>query len=397
MNGLKKVKDLKMAEFLAELKKTLGDKYNKADEERYKEYKDTFADKPAGVAIRQIAEQFRYLWETTGIFINAKEAPSGRRGGEGIQAFFVTEEGESIIGFMYGTGVNPFEQFHKYSLKGREIPNRGTHRIINYNDEGEVDTDHVVELLKKATVRIDDLFKPDNVVAGGIPSVVVGKVIPFVNAEPQWPTAEEREPGQQVRPTGEQALVQFIGGKLQPVFNGTVYDGGKGRVRIHVRAVKAGRPPLEWFFSDSDLQTLLEELEKGSDISTQMAQLIGNQGAIIVGSLYRVERVSQPDGTEVVYRDMDVIYAIPDEEASAIELPQPQQRSARAGSRASSKSIETDILIMMRSFEGKMKEEDLALMAYDEQAKQSALKSLIEQGKVAIKTEGETKVYTLTE
>jgi len=342
MNGLKKLEEISNEEYLEELKKALGDKYSKSQEDSYLEMKDTYAAKPAGVAIRQIAEQYRYAWETTAVFINAKDAqiaeqyryawettavfinakdaPAGRRGGEGIVAYFIGDDGTPIMGYMYGISENPFEQFHKYSLSGREIPNRGSHRIITYNDEGEVDADKVVELLKKASQNIDDLWLPDNITAGGVPKIVVGKFVPFVAAEPEWPSAEEREPGQQVRPKGDQPMIQHVGGRLQAVFNGTMVGVGTGRVRYHVRASKTGKHPLEFFITEDDLKELQEEQDKGSDISIKLAQLVGNQGAVCIGSLYRVERVSQPDGTETVYRDIDLVYAIPDE-----ERPQPRQ------------------------------------------------------------------------
>jgi len=393
MNGLKRLKELKKAEFLAELRKILGDRYDKNLEPEYMELKELYEDKAAGMAIRQIAEQFRYKWETTAVYLNAKEAPPGRRGGEGIQAFFVTDEATPVNAFLYGPGTSPFTQFHRYTLSGREIPNRGSHSIVNYNDEGEVESDKVIALLKQAAEKIDTLFKPD-IVIGGVPKVVVGKIIPFVTPEPEWPSAEEREPGEQVRPKGNQPIVQYIAGQLQPAFNATMSDGGQGRVRFHIRPTKAAKPPMEWFISQADLQKLQEQQEAQADITAPMAQLVGNQGAIMVGSLYRVERVTQPDRREVVYRDMDIFYVIPDEEASQIVLPAPERRGRGAGAAAPAKDVEGDIITMARGFDYRFTDSDLSLIACEDTEKKTALQSLIDKGRIKIETSktGE-KVY----
>lgn len=399
MNGLKKAKDLKKAEFLDALKTELGDKYSKTDEARYMELRDMYSDKAVGVAIRQIAEMFKYHWETSAIFINAKEAPAGRRGGEGIQAFFISTDGTPILGFMYGTATSPFELSHRYTLSGREIPNRGSVRIVNYNDEGEVPSDDVIKLLKQASERIDAMVLPEDISRGGVPKVVTAKFIPFVQAEPEWPTAEEREPGEQVRPKGDQPFVQYVGGKLQPSFNATMSDGGKGRVRCHIRPVKTGSNAVELFISQTDLESLQTQIEQGADVSASMAQLIGNQGAICVGSLYRVERSTMPDRTEIVYRDMDLVYAIPDEEAAKIVIPQPQ-RAPRGGEitpTPAHRDIEGDIITMVRSFDGKMSEGDINLMPHEQSLKEAALAKLVKDGKLVKKEIEGTTFYTLPE
>ena len=368
------IEEMEKTAFLEALKKELGDRYNKAMEDEYLEAQQAYAGRPAQIGIVQIANKYRYYYSGEGVFLNAIDAPVGRRGGEGFQAFFVTEDG-ILLGFVWGAGPCTLETGHKYNLVGRDMPGRAGIRLTNMEDLGEVDNLEEM-LLNVAAKSIDELHIPPEVVdsagRGYVPVAFVAKTLPFVRPEPQWDENEPPAPGR--RPIGDQPFVQD--GQVVCMVNAT---DGRSTVRLHIRKNKSGQSPVSILVTEGDLEKIAQS---ETEAPIKLGELLGNQGGIFVGNLFKETPVSQPDGTQVVYREIQLGYMYP--YAKAAEEIDITKVLRRAPGMTAEAKIDNEILTTIAAYSDGIDRETLNMLEHEPDVIDASLERLVSQGKVVL-------------